>query len=290
VTVSEALGLAASRLAAAGVPDPDLDSELLLRHALGWDRARVLTDARSSLDPADEARFLSLVAERAARRPLQHITGTQAFWRHEFLVTPDVLIPRPETEVLVEACLDEIRGRAAPRVLDVGTGSGCIAISLALERPDAEVHAVDVSPAALEVARENARRLGAAARVQFHAGSLLEPVSGDFDLIASNPPYVDASEIAGLQPEVRDHEPLQALVPPGGDRYALYSRLVTDAARALRTGGSLVLEIGQGMEGEVRRLCEAAGLLPARVLPDLQEIHRTLVARRPGYPADSLPE
>jgi release factor glutamine methyltransferase len=288
VTVSEALGLAAARLAAAGVPDPDLDSELLLRHALGWDRTRVLTDARSSLDPADQARFLSLVAERATRLPLQHLTRTQAFWRHEFLVNPDVLIPRPETEVLVEACLDELRGRTAPRVVDVGTGSGCIAICMALERPDAEVHAVEVSAAALGVAAQNARRLGAA--VRFHAGSLLEPVSGDFDLVASNPPYVAASEIEGLEPEVRDHEPRLALVPPGGDRYALYASLVPEAARALRPGGSLVLEIGIGMDADVGRLCEAAGLLVRRVLPDLQGIPRTLVARKPGYPAASLPE
>jgi len=289
VTVSDALGLAGARLAAAGVPDPDLDSDLLLRHALGWNRTRLLTDARSSLDPAAEARFLSLVAERARRRPLQHLVGSQAFWRYDFLVTPDVLIPRPETELLVEACLEELRGRVGPRLVDVGTGSGCIALSLALERPDAEVHAIDLAPAALDVARENARRLGVPERVAFHIGDLLQPVDGGFDLVASNPPYIDASEIEGLEPEVRDYEPRLALVPPQGDRHALYRRLVPEAARALNPGGSLVLELGRAMETQVGHLCDAAGLRVHRVVADLQGIPRTLVARKPGYPAVALP-
>jgi release factor glutamine methyltransferase len=289
MTAAALLREAAALLHDAGVPSPEWDAERLLRHVTGWDRAFVVARPEAPVGADAEARFRALLVRRAARVPLQHLVGTQAFWRHEFLVTPDVLIPRPETEVLVEACLDELRGRVAPRIVDVGTGSGCIAVSLALERPDAEVHAVDGSAAALDVARENARRLGAG-RVELHEGDLLGPVAGLFDLVASNPPYVDASEIAGLQPEVRDHEPLQALVPPGGDRYAVYARLVPDAARALRPAGSLVLEIGQGMEGEVTRICQAAGLLPARVLADLQGIHRTLVARRSDFPAGSLPE
>jgi release factor glutamine methyltransferase len=248
----------------------------------------VLTDTESLLDPRDEARFHALVDERARRRPLQHLTGTQAFWRYEFQVTPDVLIPRPETEALVETCLEELQARRAPRILDVGTGSGCIAISLALERPDAEVHAVDFSEPALEVARRNAARLGA--RVRFHLGDLLEPLSGGLDLVTSNPPYVDASEIAGLDPEVRDHDPRLALVPPSGDRFAVYLRLVPQAAQALAPGGILVLEVGRGMDGEVRRLCEAAGLRVDRAVPDLAGIPRAVVARKPSYPAGALPE
>ena len=289
MTVFQALSLATSRLAAAHVPDPALDADLLLRHVLGWDRARLLTNGASDLDAAAEGRFLSLLAERERRRPLQHLTGTQAFWRHDFLVSPKALIPRPETEILLEACLEELRGRASPRILDVGTGSGCIALSLALERPDAEVHAVDVSAGALDVARENARRLRLTKRVRFHLGDLLEPVDGSFDLVASNPPYVDASEIEGLEPEVRVHEPRRALVPLSGDRYSVYGRLVPEAARALRPAGSLVVEVGSGMAAEVGRLCEAAGLPVQRVVPDLQGIPRTVVARKPSYPAAPLP-
>lgn len=277
------------RLAAAGVPEPELDAELLLRHVLGWDRAQLLTRGGAPLDVEAEARYVSLLGERAARRPLQHLTGVQAFWRHEFRVTPDVLIPRPETELLVEACLQELRELAAPRLVDVGTGSGCIAISLALERPDAEVHAVDVSRAALAVARGNAESLGAG-RIRFHEGDLLTPVGDGFDLVACNPPYVDASELPELQPEVRDHEPRLALVPPSGNRYSAYRALAPQAARALRPGGRLVLELGAGMRAEVGRSCAAAGLSVERVLPDLAGIPRVLVARSPGYREPRLPE
>jgi release factor glutamine methyltransferase len=230
------------------------------------------------------ARFHHLVEARATRRPLQHLTGVQAFWRHEFLVSPDVLIPRPETEVLVEAALERLRGLPGPTVVDVGTGSGCIALSLAAERPDATVHATDISPAALAVARENAGRLGLSGRVTFLEGDLLAPLAGHaggIDLIASNPPYVDAVEVAGLAPEVRDHEPRQALVAPGGVLSA-YERLAPQAARLLRPGGWLVLEVGQGQAEAVRRLVEAAGLHVVEVRRDLQAILRTVVARAEG--------
>jgi release factor glutamine methyltransferase len=230
------------------------------------------------------SRFFSLAEERARRRPLQHLTGTKAFWRHEFLVTPDVLIPRPETELVVEAALELLRGLPRPTVVDVGTGSGCIALSLAAERPDASVHAVDVSMRALVVARENARRLGLQERVAFHEGDLLEPVlslAGAVSLVVSNPPYVDASEALSLAPEVREHEPAQALFPPG-DRYSIYRRLAPAAADALIPGGGLILEVGFGMALEVSRICESAGLTVSRVLPDLQGIPRAVVARAAG--------
>jgi release factor glutamine methyltransferase len=277
------VALARTRLATAGVPEPELDAELLLRHVLGWDRAQLLTRGGSPLDVEAEARYVSLLGQRAARRPIQHLTGVQAFWRHEFRVGPAVLIPRPETETLVEACLEELRERAAPRVVDVGTGSGCIAICLALERPDAEVLAVDVSDAALEQARDNAGRLGAGGRVAFQQRDLLAGLEGPFDLVASNPPYVDASEIGRLEPEVREHEPRLALVPPSGDRYAVYRALAPQAAGRLAAAGSLVLEVGVGMHAEVARICEDAGLRVARLAADLQGIPRILVARRPGW-------
>lgn len=176
--------------------------------------------------------------------------------------------------------LEVLAGRESPVVVDVGTGTGCIALSLAAEVAGARVHAVDVSAAALDVARANLLRLGVEGRVTFHLGDLLEPVArlwGTVDLIVSNPPYVDPQEAASLAPEVRDHEPALALFPPG-DRFAVYRRLVPEAARALVAGGTLVLEIGQGMAPGVTALAEASGFRVDRVLPDLQGIARTVVA------------
>jgi release factor glutamine methyltransferase len=192
VTVADALARATRLLAAAGVPSPEWDAELLLRHVTGWDRTRVLADPAAILDPDHLVAFDDLVAKRARRIPLQHLTGTQAFWRHDFEVTPDVLIPRPDTELLVESALERLTG-PQPVIVDVGTGSGCIAISLAAERPDAVVHAIDLSQAALAVAARNAASIGVA--VTFHRGDLLAPLAGAvLDLVVSNPPYVRAED------------------------------------------------------------------------------------------------
>jgi release factor glutamine methyltransferase len=283
VTVSEALRLAGRRLAKAGVPYAEADAELLLRHASGWDRARLVTDAERELTPGVETRFLALVEGRARRRPVQHLLGSAHFWRHEFVVTPAVLIPRPETEVLVETALELLRDARGPLLADVGTGSGCVALSLAAERPDAEVHGVDLSPEALAVARQNARRLGLAERVRWHEGDLLEPLrglAGRLTLVASNPPYVGADELAGLEPEVREHEPRLALAPPG-ERHSLYGRLAEQAYELLEPGGWLAVEIGQGMQDEVTGLMAAAGFAIARVVPDLRSIPRAVAARKP---------
>lgn len=284
MTVREALEAAASRLARAAVADPAWNAELLLRHVTAWDRASLLLHDRDAMPLAVEEGFWRLVAERAQRRPLQHLTGTQAFWRHEFLVTPDVLIPRPETELLVEASLSALTDVPAPCVVDVGTGSGCIALSLARERADAVIEAIDVSPAALDVAAENARRMGLAGRVAFHRGDFLAPVldrGESFHLVVSNPPYVDPAEIGDLAPEVRDHEPRAALVPPGPDRYGAYRVIAPQAWRVLRHGGLLAFEIGQGMDEVVASLCRAAGLQVADILSDLQAIPRAVLARKP---------
>lgn len=286
MTAAALLEEAARALAAAGVEAPERDAERLLRHVLGWDRATLLARPEAGVAAPDEERFRALVARRATRVPLQQLLGAHAFWRHEFRVNPDVLIPRPETELLVETGLQLLKEAERPLIVDVGTGSGCIALSLAFERPDAEVHATDVSEPALEVARENARRLGLADRVAFHHGDLLGPVStlfGRFDLVVSNPPYVDPADRDSLAPEVRDHEPPLALFPPG-DALAVYRRLVPDAARALCDGGSLAVEISPFLPEAVSELAARAGLVEATVSRDLAGRARVVHARRRLHP------
>jgi release factor glutamine methyltransferase len=282
LTVSDALRRAEERLREAGASHPAEDAERLIRHVLGWDRAAVITRAGESLPASEQKRYFSLVDERAGRRPLQHLTGTQAFWHHDFVVSPDVLIPRPETEVLVEAALGAMRDAAAPLVVDVGTGSGCIALSLAAERPDAVVHAIDSSPRALAVATENARRLGLQDRVHLYEGDLLEPVvglRGGVHVVVSNPPYVDPAELSGLEPEVRDHEPRAALLAPDPP-YGIYARLAAEAAEILRPGGRLLVEVGRGMADGVEGLFRDAGLRQIETRPDLAGIARVVSGRR----------
>jgi release factor glutamine methyltransferase len=282
VTVAELLAEAARELHGAGVEAAAWDAERLLRHVLGWDRARVVS-ARLDEVPAPQAsRFRALLARRAQRVPLQHLIGTQEFWRHEFHVTPDVLIPRPDTELLIEQALQLLEGMARPVIVDVGTGSGCVALSLAAERPGAIVHATDLSAPALAVARANAERLGLAARVAFHLGDLLTPVAslrGRVDLVVSNPPYVDRDEHAGLAPEVRDHEPRLALVPPG-DALSVYRRLVPAAFEWLRPEGGLAVEIAPALRHSVEALFEGAGFVDVRAAADLGGRDRTLRGRR----------
>jgi release factor glutamine methyltransferase len=286
VTAAALLEEAAAALAAAGVPDARWDAERLLRHVLGWDRAALVAGPDHPVAPADAARVRALVARRASREPLQHILGVQAFWKHEFLVTPAVLVPRPDTEVLVETALRLIEGVRRPVVVDVGTGSGCIALSIAAERPDAVVHATDVSPSALEVAVANGRRLGLEGRVAFHLGHLLEPLSGperrglEPSLVVSNPPYVDPAECDTLAPEVRDHEPALALFPPG-DALSVYRALAPAAAGLLASGGALAVEIGPALAPAVREILGSAGFEGVAVVPDLAGRPRVVSGRLP---------
>jgi len=283
MTVAELVGEGARELRNEGVLAPEWDAELLLRHVLGWDRASLLASPAAAVAAGAEREFRDLVARRAKRVPLQHLTGLQAFWKHEFRVTRDVLIPRPETELVVEEGLELLHGATRSVIVDVGTGSGCIALSLAAEKPDAEVHATDASAAALEVARENARRLGLEARVVFHLGELLEPVpglEGKVDLVVSNPPYVDPAEREALEPEVREHEPAMALFPPG-DALSIYRRLVPNAFAWLRPGGFLAVEIAPTLANAVASLCASAGFEDVRVGNDLAGRARLVRCRRP---------
>ena len=267
------------------------DAQVIMAHLLGVNRAYLAANPMRVLTETEDARVDTFVARRSLGHPVAYLLGTREFYSREFAVSPDVLIPRPETETLVEAALERIgaagetsaarrpRADGGPiSVLDLGTGSGAIAITLACERSELAVTATDSSEAALEIARGNAATH--AARVEFAHGAWYAPVAGRrFDLIVSNPPYVDASELPGLEPEVRDHEPRGALVPPG-DRYSVYRRLAPAAASLLQEGAVLALEVGQGMAEEVARICHAAGLETLPPLADLNGIPRTLVARR----------
>ena len=271
-------------LRAAGIVNAVPDAELLLAHVLGEDRPRLRVHPERMV-PEDAARsYRALVGRRARREPLQYLVGTQEFWSLRFRVTPDVLIPRPETEEIIETFL-RLNRRPDPVVIDLGTGSGCLAVAAAHEVPGARVNAIDISPAALEVARANAADHGVLSRVTFHVGDLFEPLGASgleeaADFILSNPPYIDAGDVPSLEPEVRDHEPRVALTS-GAEALAIHRRLAAAAPRWLAPGGHLIVEFGFGQEEGVREVYGGAGPLRLiEVLPDLAGIPRILVARR----------
>jgi release factor glutamine methyltransferase len=226
--------------------------------------------------------YLQLVERRRGHVPIQHILGTQEFFGLSFRVTPDVLIPRPETEGVVEAVLAELGSSRNPRIADVGCGSGCIGVAIAHEHRGASVVAIDASPAALAVARENALRHGVSERMQFLLGDLLEPLLGSegrIDAIVSNPPYVSDAELLQLEPEVAEHEPRIALAG-GADGLSVIGRLLHQARSVIATGGFLVMEIGKGQVAQVSEKIEDAGLELLRFVPDLAGVPRVAVARR----------
>jgi release factor glutamine methyltransferase len=274
---------AAEALAAAGLPDPDRDALLLLGHVLGLDREALHARPDRVVDDRVAERFRALVARRLRREPLQYLTGVQEFWSLPFRVTPAVLIPRPESEGILEA-LFALALPDAPRLLDLGTGSGCLAVAAARERPRARVVATDLSLAALEVARDNAQSLGVAERIAFRRGDLFAALGrGEaglrFDAIVSNPPYIGDQELEALAPEVRDHEPRQALTP-GADGLAVHRRIVLGAPDRLAPGGHLLVEIGAGQAEAVRALYDSQRRLRLQHLQaDLAGIPRVAVSR-----------
>lgn len=285
ITVRGALREAMAQLAQANTPSHSLAAELLLMHVLGRDRAWLYSHPEATLAPGIANKFFDLIAQRARGVPTQYLTGVQEFWGLPFEVTPAVLIPRPETEHLIETILERFgpeRRREGLRIADVGTGSGCIAIALATELPAAEIHATDISAAALEVARRNAHRHAVSARIHFVECDLLpsdEASAHSFDIIVSNPPYVAETKKSELQTEVRVHEPSQALFAgPSGTE--IYPRLITLAAERLRPGGLLILEIGFGARDKVQPLFDSASWNNIRVSCDLAGIPRVISARR----------
>jgi release factor glutamine methyltransferase len=276
-TLREHLHQAAAALEAAGVAGARREAEALLARLLGRERAWLYAHPEDGLTAEDAARWREWIARRAAGEPPQYIAGTAEFCGRAFAVTPAVLIPRPETELLVEAVLEREPAADAARIVDVGTGSGCIAITLALARPRARLIGVDRSAAALAVARENAERLGA--RVEWVESDLLAAVAGPFDVIVSNPPYVAEGELAGLAREVREHEPRAALIAgPRGDE--VYRRLIPQAAERLRAGGWLALELGYQPAASVRALLAGGDWHEVEVRRDAQGWERVGLARR----------
>ncbi|MFN3955001.1 MAG: peptide chain release factor N(5)-glutamine methyltransferase [Pararhodobacter sp.] len=268
------LAAAAARLRAAGVPDPVRDARLLAAHALGLAPDRLTLHLDDQPDPAQRARLEQALLARAARQPVSQIIGGRWFWGRWFRVTPEVLDPRPETETLVAAALEE----PFHRVLDLGTGSGAILLSLLAEQPAAEGYGIDISVPALGVAAQNAATLGLEGRVRLHRSDWFSDVAGRFDLIVANPPYIGADEMPGLAPESRDWEPHLALTP-GGDGLDAYRRIATGVVTHLASGGRLFLEIGPTQAAAVSALLVGVGLKDVRTLHDLDGRARVVSAR-----------
>jgi len=278
----DSLNSAVNRLTAANVPSPRMNAELLLMFTLGCDRAYLFAHPERELCAAEQAHYDEALAERERGVPAQYITGHQEFWGMDFIVTPAVLIPRPETEHVVEIVLECVGRAPSPagslRIVDVGTGSGCIALALAKELPQAEIHATDISSAALEIARANAARHQLERRVQWHQSDLLQGLApNSFDFVVSNPPYVGESEEDQVQLEVRKFEPRQAVFA-GATGLEVIERLISQARSTLKPGGWLVTEISGTIAKHVSLLL--AGWSDVQITNDLQGIPRVAFARR----------
>jgi release factor glutamine methyltransferase len=285
VQLKESLDSAITRLTAAHVPSPRLNAELLLMFTLNCDRAHLFAHPEREITGEEQVRYEGCLNDRARGVPAQYITGHQEFWGMDLIVTPAVLIPRPETEHVIEAVLElsgvvRAGGQEGPphtlRIADLGTGSGCIALALAKEFPQAEIDATDISPAALEIARANAARHQLANRIHFHEADLLAGLDPPFDFVVSNPPYVGESEEDQVQLEVRKFEPRNAVFA-GASGIEVIARLIPQAQAALKPGGWLVIEISGTIADKVRELLK--GWSEVEIKPDLQSIPRVVQAR-----------
>jgi len=281
VQLRPAIQAAISQLEAAGIDQPRISAEVLAFHLLGIDRAYLFARPERELTVTEQSDYENFIARRASGEPLQYIIGHQEFWKRDFLVSPAVLIPRPETEHLIEAVLELVQhytlGGARLKLIDVGTGSGAIAITLARELPQSELHAVDLSPAALDVARTNAARLGA--HVRFAQSDVLADVArdGSFDFVVSNPPYVGLNEADKVQDVVKHYEPHMAVFAGDGGLDVI-RRLIPQAGEALRPGGWLLMEIGYTQADAVMSLLGSWNNVHS--VPDLAGIPRVIVAQK----------
>jgi release factor glutamine methyltransferase len=277
MTLSEALAEAIPRLRVAGIEDAPRDARLLLAHACGLRSDRLTLHLGEELPGRAAQMFAGSIAARMRRQPVSQLIGQRQFWGRTFRVTPDVLDPRPDTETLIAAALEVPFGT----VLDLGTGSGCILLTLLMERPGAMGLGVDLSDAALAVAQVNCRDLGLESRAELLQGRWFAPVDRAFDLIVSNPPYIAAGEMPGLAPEVRDHEPHMALTD-GGDGLGAYRAIAAGALAHLVPKGVVIVEIGPTQAGAVVEMMQAAGLQSLRVLQDMDGRDRVVSATKPG--------
>jgi release factor glutamine methyltransferase len=293
-TAATVLAEAVTIRSAQGVDTAPLDAEVLLSHTLGLSRAGLYVRLSTPLTSSQREMFWSLIARRAQREPLAYLTGEREFWSLTFTVSPAVLIPRPETEIVVETALRLLAQSPAhqrhseahrPNILEIGTGSGCIAIALAKELPNAELWAVDISMAALTIAQGNAQRHKVSDHIHFQPGDLFSPITyanEQFDLIVSNPPYIAQPDLATLQPEVRDWEPRMAL-DGGHDGLDFYRRLVTESPSYLRPGGWLVVELDAGQVSDVLSLVHAQHTFgESYSVKDYADHERVVVAYKAG--------
>jgi len=290
-TISEAIAEGARRLAEARIDEARRTAGVLLGHLLGVDRAYLITRSDEQIDDPTYQTYLALIERRAAGEPLQYITGHQEFYGLDFLVTLDVLIPRPETEFLVERVITLAREfrEHSPLIVDVGTGSGCVAVAVAANVPRARLIATDVSYAAVDIARRNASQNGVEDRIQFLTGDLLTPLAergleGAVDILASNPPYVDEGKPELIQREVREWEPREALFG-GADGLDFYRRLLENGVSYVKPGGHLIFEIGYSQLDSIKGLIEESRWKLVDVTRDLQGIPRTLTLQRPDEAA-----
>jgi release factor glutamine methyltransferase len=279
--LKQALASAIDRLEAADVGSPRLNAEVLLRFVLGVDRAYLYAHPERDLIGKEEDRYDEALAQRATGMPAQYITGHQEFWGLDFVVSPTVLIPRPETEHLVETVVELAREVATPKLVDVGTGSGCVALALAHELPEADIYAVDISAEALEIARANASRLQLDGRVHLLQSDVMRGLAGvqDFDFVVSNPPYVGFDEADKVQRSVREFEPRVAVFA-GEQGLDVIVPLIEQAHTALKPGSWLAMEIGYSMRDAVVNLLRPTMWEDLRVVPDLQGIPRVVAARK----------
>ncbi len=272
MSLADRIAAAAATLAAAGIENPRREARLLLAHATGLDGAALLRDLHT-VRPAPG--FDALVARRAAREPLALITGEQPFWSFSLAVSPETLVPRADSETLIEAALAAFPGRDVRRMLDLGTGTGCLLLAALLEFPQASGVGVDLSAAAAALAQRNAAALGLGARAAFLCGDWAAALSAQFDLVLANPPYIETADLAGLMPEVSEYEPVRAL-DGGTDGLDAY-RAITSALPALLVpGGVAIVELGAGQAAAVADLATAAGLHPGAAQRDLSGIERAL--------------
>lgn len=278
--IAQLIAAAAARFPPAS--NPALDAETLFRGISGLSRAELLANGKELPLPGDATRFEAAVQRRERFEPIQYILGVAAFWRDDFVVNSSVLIPRPETEILVAAVVKGLSPVPTPGLLDLGTGSGCIALSLLRDLPGARALAVDLSEAALKVAFENARRLGLAQRIDLRVSRWFDAVEAAtrFDAIVSNPPYVARTDEAGLPREVRDFEPHLALFADPSDDLSSFRTIVAGALQRLKPSGLLAVEVGRGQADRVAGLFEAAGLKTVEIMNDLARIPRVVLGRR----------